>query len=228
MKTPLDRMHDDLQLRGSRPNTIRSYLGSVSQLQRFYGRCPSKLTAEEVRTFLLHLVQKRHLAKSSIATCVAALRFFYKVTVRRSALADTLVAPRYRRHPHLVLSQEEVRRLVETARTPKARAIVALLYGAGLRASELCKLRSQDIDSRRGVLWIRDGKGGKARQLMLSAHLLRCLRIHWKNRSSNATAYLFPGRPPSVTMSTRAINYLISRLRRDARIIKGHVQTSGV
>ena len=220
MQTALERMQDDLQLRGCRPNTIRCYSRFVRELQDFHRCCASELSVEQVREYVLHLMQHKQLAGSSMATCIAALRFFYDKTLNRPAQVATLIAPKYRRKPYVVLSKSEVLRLMQAVRTPKAGAIVALLYGAGLRCSEVCTLRVQDVDSQRGVLWIRDSKGGKSRQVMLGAILLRSLRAYWKNRPRNLSLYLFPGHPDHTAMSTRAVSYLIERLRQDARIGK--------
>lgn len=214
-----ERMRGDLQLRGSSHNTISAYLRCIEQLARFHRRCPSQLSPEHIRTYLLYLMRQRHLAAASVAVHVAALRFFYGTTLRRRALAKGIAYPRHRRKPRTILSVQEVQRVLRAARKPRSRAIVALLYGAGLRVSELCTLRIEDIDSERQVIRVRQSKGGKSRQVMLGARLLHILREYWKTRRSDPSLYVFPGRNGGV-ITRQAILAMFVALRGAAGIHK--------
>ena len=219
MKKPLERFRDDLTLLGRSPNTIKSYLRFLRLLEAFHGRCPSELEAEELRQYLLHLREQKRWAARSIAMSVAAFRMFYGKTLGRPNLAATLISPRVRSKPYTVLSQQEVQQLLAVTRTPRSRAIVSLLYGAGLRVSEACNLRVQGIDSARGFLWVIEGKGGKSRPVMLSARLLHCLRVYWKSRKASPSPYVFPGRDGQA-LKTRTMYGIVCRLRQDAMLQK--------
>ncbi len=214
-----ERLRGDLHLRGRSHNTILTYINCVSQLARFYRCCPSRLSFEQLRLYQLHLLRERRLSAAAIIVHIAALKFFYGTTLGREALAKRLVYPRYRRKPRIILSTQDVQRLLMAARTPKSRAIVALLYATGMRVTELCTLCIADIDSAQQVIHIRQSKGGKSRQVMLGARLLRILRDFWKIRHSNPSPYLFPGRSRG-GITRQAIWKLLRVLRRDAGIDK--------
>lgn len=215
-------MRGDLQLRGSSAKTIKAYLGCVTHLERFYRCCPSQLSHEQVRAYLLYLMQERKLSPASVIVYTAAFKVLYGTTLGRDALAAKLVIPKTRRKQPIILSRDEIAKIIRAAKTPRMQAIVCLLYGAGLRVSELCNLRVEDIDSQRGVVRIPHGKGGKPRQVMLSAKLLRTLRVYWKTRAKNTSPYLFPsqGARQGKPMATETIGRLIKALAVDAGISK--------
>jgi integrase/recombinase XerD len=215
-----DRMRTDLQLRGMALNTERIYLRCIREFAKFHNACPSKLGAEDVRSFLLHLRNDRRLASSSHHVYAGALKFLYDITLRRPEVALAIVWPKVRHPLPTVLSREEVGALLSAARSVKTKAVLMLLYGAGLRLSELCNLQANDIDSSRGIIRVVQGKGGKSRQVMLSPRLLKTLRALWKTRPASSSRYLFVQRSADLPMTPRCVGYVIDRVAHKAGIKK--------
>ena len=175
-----DRMAEDLTLAGYSPSTQRVYLHYAKNLAKYFRRSPADLGELEIRTFLLHLLDRK-LSHVSYRQCYAALRFLYTVTLRRSFEVEWI--PRKRTpKPELpiVLSGCEVRQLFDGIRSTKYRTMAMLMYGAGLRLQEASYLKSSDIDSERMLIHVRNGKGGKQRYVMLSHELLKALRQYWQ------------------------------------------------
>ena len=171
--TPLrQRMSEDMQLRNLAPHTQRSYLQQVSQFARHFGKSPGLLGLDDIRTYQLHLVQEKHLSASSILVAVAAIRFLYKVTLKRDWNIDDAI-PTCRKPQKLpvVMSQEEVNRFLVAVENPKHRVILTVCYAAGLRISEAVRLTPEAIDSQRMLIRVNAGKGGKDRYVMLSPKL---------------------------------------------------------
>jgi integrase/recombinase XerD len=164
--TPLrQRMLEDLQLRNYSEHTIRAYLRGVADFAKHFGTSTEHLGPEQVRTYQL---QEKQVAWPSIVQTVCALRFFYRVTLGRPAMLESIAPPRRPFTLPTILSQAEVAALLTVSRNLKHRAILTTLYAAGLRVSELCQLQVTDIDSARMVLRVRHGKGQHDRYVMLS------------------------------------------------------------
>ena len=173
------RMIEDMTVRNLSPATQRSYVHAVSKFSRFFGRSPATLTLEDVRTFQVHLASKG-VAWASLNQTVAALRFFYGVTLGMAETPERIAYAREPRRLPVVLSADEVVRFLEAVPSLKARAALTTAYAAGLRVSEVTGLRVTDIDSGRMMIRIEHGKGGKERYVMLSAQLLAILRTYWR------------------------------------------------
>ena len=188
------RMIEDMTVRNLSPATQRSYIHAVAKFSRFFGRSPDHLTLEDVRTYQVHLASKG-VAWSSLNQTVAALRFFYGVTLAMAEVPERIAYAREPRRLPVVLSADEVVRFLEAVPSLKARAALTTAYAAGLRVSEVIGLRLADIDSDRMMIRIEHGKGGKERYVMLSEQLLRILRTYW--RLARPSHWLFPGRDPS-------------------------------
>src|SRR5262245_27750913 len=207
--TPLrQRMFEDLQLRNSSAHTTRAYLRCVADFAKHFGTSPEHLGPEQVRTYQLFLVQEKQLAWPSIVQTVCALRFFYRVTLGRTAMLEYIAPPRRPGTLPIILSQVEVAALLTVSRNLKHRAILTTLYAAGLRVSELCQLQGTDIDSARMVLRVRQGKGQHDRYVMLSPKLLPLLRQYWQLYKPQP--WLFPGHPQTRPITTKAV-YLVCR-----------------
>lgn len=191
-----DRMAEDLKLAGFSPSTRRIYLHYAKYFTKHFRRSPSGMGEREVRTFLLYLLDERKLSHNSYRQCYAALKFLYVVTLNRSFEVDSI--PRHRGRPRLpiVLSGSEVQQLLDAVRNLKYRVIAMVIYSGGLRVSEACRLRIEDIDSKRMLICVRQGKGGSDRYVMLSRRLLCALRAYWKKY--RPTEFLFPGRSGSL------------------------------
>lgn len=189
-----DRMNNDMVLRGLAAKTRQSDLGSVRDLAKYYHRSPDRLTDKEVQTYLLHLSQERHLTPSSCNVAVNGLRFFFLKTLRHKR-SDFEIPTARRPHklPEL-LSRQEITRLFAVTKKSKPRAVLMLAYGAGLRVSEICHLRIQDIDSEQMTIRVEQGKGAKDRYTLLSPRLLKELRLYWKHDRPRKSTFLFPSR----------------------------------
>ena len=214
-----DRLLSDLQLRGLSPHTQYSYVRCITRLESHFSTCPSRLSFEKVREYLLYLLTTRKVSSGTLNVNIAAMKFFYGQTLGRPNFASKLVLAKSRARPPTILSKQEVKLILSAARTIRTRAIVMLLYGAGLRVSELCNLQFDHIDSQRGVLWVIQGKGNKSRQVMLSALLLQVLREYWHNRPMSACNQLLlnhKGKP----LSPRVVGYILSALRIEAGLQK--------
>src|SRR6056297_3394953 len=185
------RMIEDMTVRNLSPATQRSYVNAVSKFSRFFGRSPDELSLEDVRTFQIHLASKG-VAWSSLNQAVAALRFFYGVTLGMAEVPERIAYARAPRTLPEVLSADEVVRFLEAVPSLRTRTALTTAYAAGLRASEAVGLKVGNIDSERGVIRIEHGKGGKDRYVMLSTQLLRILRVYW--RLARPQHWLFPGR----------------------------------
>jgi len=184
-------MLEELERRNYSPNTMQFYIGAVAEFARYFRRPPDQLGPEHIRQYQAYLFRKRKLQASSVAMHLAALRFFYIKTLKKSwSVAETPYPRREFRLP-LVLSQEEVTQLIDAAATPFHRVVLMTLYATGARREELTRLRVRDIDSKRMVVHIRGGKGRKDRDVMLSERLLAEFREH--RRRYHLKTWLFPG-----------------------------------
>ncbi len=195
----------DMELRGLRENTQKSYLRCVKLFAAHFGRAPEQMGADQVREYLRHLVDAKNATPSTLRVYCGALKFLYHTTLGRAHELDDLPRAKQRRTQPEVLSGSEVARLFAAVTSPKHRAILAVAYGAGLRVSEACGLRIADVDSKRHVLQVRDGKGGHARYAMLSTRLLEILRDYYRV-ARPAGPFLFPSpRDPSKPISRQAV-----------------------
>src|SRR5450631_390212 len=185
------RMLEDMNMRRFVPDTQREYIRAVKRLATFLGRSPDTATPEELRAFQLHLTENSAQPPSINAT-VTALRFFFKVTLDRPETTRHLVFVYEPRKLPRVLSPEEVLRLLEAAPGPKHKAALSVAYGAGLRAMEVVALKVCDVDSKRMMLRVDQGKSRKDRHAMLSPQLLELLRDWW--RIAHPQVWMFPGR----------------------------------
>lgn len=185
------RMIEDMTIRNLSPATQRSYISAVSKFSRHFRRSPDRLGLDEVRDFQVHLVAKG-VSWGSLNQIVCALRFFYGVTLGETTIPERIPYARTPRKLPVVLSTDEVVRFLEAVSGLKSRAALTTAYAAGLRASEVAGLLIEDIDSDRGVIRVRHGKGAKDRDVMLSARLLGILRTYW--RLARPRRFLFPGR----------------------------------
>jgi len=211
------RMIEDMTVRNFAPKTQHDYIRAVTNLTRFLGRSPGTATAEDLRRFQLHLTGNR-VGAPTINFTVTVLRFFFTMTLDRAdAIKHLTFVPEPRKIP-VVLSLEEVARLLEAAPGPKYKAALAAAYGAGLRVSEVATLKVSDIDSERMMLRIEQGKGHKDRHAMLAPQLLELLRDWW--RIARPQVWLFPGQNPVNPMTTRQINRACHAAADMARITK--------
>jgi len=179
---PIDlrqRMIEDMEMRRFSRETQRNYLRDVGRFARFLGRSPDTATADDVRRFQIEQ-RDSGTPVPTMNSIVSALRFFFTITVDRPELARKLVRAKHPRNLPVVLSQDEVARLLDATTCLKHRAALSVAYGAGLRVAEVAALKVSDIDSERMLLRVERGKGGQYRNAMLSHDLLAVLRAWWK------------------------------------------------
>lgn len=213
------RMLEDMQVRNLSVHTQQAYVQQVSLFARHFGQSPLVLGPEHIRTYQLHLINERKLAPSSIVCAVSALRFLYKVTLKKDwALDESIPTPKKPRTLPVVLSPEEVLQFLEAVKTPKHRAILTTCYAAGLRISEAVRLTVPAVDSQRMVLRIEQGKGQRDRYVMLSPKLLELLRDWWKQ--TRPRHWLFPGDDPDAPLTTGTVARVCQHARWRSRIRK--------
>jgi len=217
------RMIEDMNLRKLAPKTQTSYIRAVKKLADYLDHSPDTATAEDLRQFQLHLTDKGT-SRITINTTITALRFFFDVTVGDKEVAGKLNTVPVPRKLPVVLSREEVARLLEATSSLKYKAAFAVAYGAGLRISEVASLKISDIDSERMTLHVEQGKGRKDRYAMLSPVLLDILRRWWREGHANGRlldgGWLFPGQDPVNPLSTRQLSRAIRAAAADAQIDK--------
>jgi len=188
------KMIEELQLRNYSPHTQRAYIRCVADFAKHFKAAPDRLGPEHIREYQLFLVQRKKLSWSPFNQTVCALRFFYHDVLHRKWMIEHIPYPRHEQKLPVVLSPAEVAALFQNTPNLKHRAILMTMYAAGLRVSELINLRVTDIDRQRQLICVRQGKGHKDRQVMLSPKLLEQLRIYWKRY--RPMTWLFPGRRP--------------------------------
>lgn len=210
------RMLEELQLRNYSSETIRTYLAAVTDFARYFHQSPERLGPEQVRVYQLYLIQQRKLCWQTVQVRLSALRFFYTRTLKQPWFDTEVTKPKIRRKLPVVWSREEVRILLDHTANLKHRALLATLYGAGLRCQEALDLKVSDIDSKRMLIHIRDGKAGFPRQVMLSPRLLELLRSYWRWRKPKD--WLFPGVPPTRPMYASGVRLVCQRLRKQLGI----------
>jgi len=209
------RMIDDMTARRFKEKVQKDYVRHVRTFAAFLGRSPDSATSEDVRRFQVHLAQQQ-IGAPTINAAVAALRFFFNVTLERPDLVRHLTTVHKPRTAPVVLSQEEVARLLEAAPGVKYKAALSVAYGAGLRVSEVVALKVSEVDSERMTLRVERGKGQRDRYVMLSPQLLELLRDWWW--AARPQAWLFPGQNPVNPMSVRQL----------ARAVHAAAQAAGI
>jgi site-specific recombinase XerD len=212
------RMLEELQRRNYSPHTIRGYLRCVADFARHFHRSPDQLTSEHVREYQLSLIRNKKPAWATYNQIMAALRFFYTKVLRREFVAAEIPYMREPQQLPVILSQAEVGQLFQAARHRKSQALLMTIYAAGLRISEVARLRVSDIDSARMTITVRQGKGQKDRVVMLSPVLLEALRQYW--RLKKPREWLFPGYPSDKPISCGAVFRIFQNAVRRAGLTK--------
>jgi integrase/recombinase XerD len=184
-------MLEELQRRNYAQTTVEAYTLALREFAKYFHQPPDQLGPEHVRQFQRYLLRDRKLAANTVKQRVAAIRFFFVRTLKRPYLREDIPYPKTPRRLPVVLSQEEVTRLINAASNLSHRTILMTLYSTGLRRSEVARLKVDDIDSQRMVIHVHQGKGSKDRDVPLSPKLLETLREYWRWRKPKT--YLFPG-----------------------------------
>ena len=207
------RMIEDMTARRFKEKVQKDYVRHVRTFTKFLGRSPDTATSEDLRRFQLHMAQQQ-IGAPTINSAIAALRFFFSMTLERPDLVRPLRIVSTPRKAPVVLSQEEVARLLQAAPGLKYKAALSVAYGAGLRVSEVANLKVSDIPgsspgtSGRMMLRVEQGKGQRDRDVMLSPHLLELLREWWK--AARPRVWLFPGQNPINPVTPRQLNRAVT------------------
>jgi len=212
------RMLEDMSIRNLAENTQLSYLQQVSSYARHFKRSPERLGPEEVRAYQVHLVEDRKLSPGSIGIATSALRFLYKVTLKQAWTPDEIPMPKKPFKLPIVLSPDEVLHFLGCIQSLKHRTILTTAYAAGLRVSEATHLKVDDIDSKRMVLRVDQGKGNKDRYVMLSPRLLDDLRRYWK--IVRPKIWMFPGDIDGRPITREAVGLACNKAHRASGISK--------
>jgi integrase/recombinase XerD len=208
--TPLrQRMIDDMIVRNFAPNTMLCYLKQVTYFARHFGRSPDLLGPEEIRSYQIYLAKERKVGISSRTVAVSALRFLYHVTLKQDRIIEVIPFPQQEYPLPVILSPEEVLRLLEAAPSFTHQVIFSTMYGTGLRVSETLHLQVPDLDSQRRMIRIEPGKGHRDRYVPLSPKLLQLLRTYW--RKLRPQPWLFPGQFPNQPLCREAVGDAIAR-----------------
>jgi site-specific recombinase XerD len=202
------RMIEDLELRNLAPATIKNYVNFVARFAKHFGRSPEVLTPEHTRQYQLFLLRKK-VSWSTYSQSVCALRFLYGTTLGRKHEIERLPYGKKPKRIPLVLSRDEVLKLLQCIRSRKQRMVLTTMYATGLRVGEAARLAVADIDSRRMTILVARGKGNKQRLVPLSQKLLTELRLFWKTHRNSV--WLFPGRLPEEPLKTSILQKICKR-----------------
>lgn len=210
--TPLrQRMIEDMKVRNLARKTQLAYVTQVARFAKYFGKSPELLGPEEIHTYLVHLINDKHVSWSLFNQTACGLRFLYRVTVPRDWHVEQIPFPRQAKKLPVVLSLEEVARFFDAITNLKHRAILMTAYSAGLRTSEVVQLLVHDIDSQRMMIRIEQGKGQKDRYVMLSQKVLELLREYYK--LVRPKVWLFPGKNPNRPINITTVQKAAKRAR---------------
>jgi|SRR5271169_488760 len=213
MNTLREQMIQDLQLKGATQQTQNIYLREVGNFARYFSKSPAEITEDEIKEYLLHLKKDRNLADGTFRFYAAGIKFLYRTTLKREWLVDKIKFGRRKMKLPVVLDLAEVQALFSVTENIKHKAILIIMYSSGLRISEVIHLKITDIDSKRMMVHIRQGKGGKDRYSILSQIALECLRKYW--RKYHPKEWLFEGQQKSTHIKYTAVrNILCAAIKR--------------
>jgi site-specific recombinase XerD len=218
MDTLREQMIKDLQLKGITPGTQKKYLREVNNLSNYFGKSPEQLGEEEVKEYLLHLLEDRKLARGTYKNYAAGIKFLYTTTLNRAEVVEKICYPKAPKKLPVVLDLAEVKSLLSVTENLKHRAILTITYSAGLRINEAACLRVTDIDSKRMMVRVQQGKGGKDRYSILSQTALELLRRYW--RQYRPKQWLFEGQKEATHIGLTAIRQIFLEAKKRAGITK--------
>lgn len=213
-----EQLIKDLQLKGITPGTQKKYLREVGMMAQYFDKPLEELGEKEVKDYLLHMLQNRKLSRGTYKTYVAGIKFLYKTTLNREDVVEKIRYPKAKKTLPVVLDLAEVKAILAATENLKHRALLTITYSAGLRVSEAAKLRITDIDSKRMMVRVQQGKGGKDRYSILSQTALELLRRYW--RQYRPKQWLFEGQKDGTTLCYTAIRNIFFEAKKRAGITK--------
>lgn len=212
------RMIEDMKLRNLSPNTQERYLEAVEAFAKYFWKSPEDLGPEEIRKYLLHLIEEKGVSSSHFNVTVSALRCVYDRTLKRPGIVESIPYAKREHKLPVVLSQEEVVQFFEALTSMKYRALFMTAYAAGLRTSEVIRLKIEHIDSQRSAIRVEQGKGRRDRYVMLSPRLLLVLREYWRRRKPRV--WLFPGEYSGEPLAPTTVRQVFKRAWKAAGLSK--------
>jgi integrase/recombinase XerD len=219
-----EKMKQQMEIRGLSARTRESYLADIEQFVRHFMKSPDQLSLDDIHDYQQHLIRDRKYAENTINQHVAALKFLYRSTLKRDWNIEMIPYHKRSKKLPVVLSRDEVKMLFKATENIKHRAMLLTLYSTGIRASELTHLKVSDIDSKRMLVRIEEGKNSKDRYVRLSEKLLEFLRSFWINQKTKPKTWLFPGYGDDSPLSRHSVQKMILKLK-DKTSIKKHVTT---
>jgi len=218
MSTLREQMQTDLQLRGITPRTQKDYLREVSNLAKYFNKSPEELGEKEVKEYLVHLLKDGKISGGTYRYYVSGIKFLYRTTLKREGVVDAIQYPKCKRKLPVVLDLSEVESLFSVTTNLKHKAILMITYSSGLRIGETARLKITDIDSKRTMVWVQQGKGGKDRYTILSQTALECLRQYW--REYHPKEWLFEGQKEGTHIGISSIRQIFLDAKKRAGITK--------
>jgi site-specific recombinase XerD len=213
-----EQMKADLQLKGFKPNTQRTYLREVSNFARYFDKSPEELGKEEVKKYLLHLIEDKKLSQGTFKFYVSGIKFLYNTTLNRHEVVQDIKYPKAKIKLPVVLDLSEIQALFSATDNIKHKAILMIIYSSGLRISEASRLKITDIDSKRMMVRVEQGKGGKDRYTILAQTALDHLRQYW--RQYHPKEWLFEGQKDNTHIMTSTIYQIFCDAKERAGITK--------
>jgi len=218
MNTLREKMLAELQLRGITPRTQTAYLREIAKLENYFNKSPEELGEEEVKKYLVHMLEERGLSSGTYKYYAAGIKFLYRTTLNRGEVVEKIKYPKAKIKLPVVLDLSEVRTMLSVMENLKHRAVLTITYSAGLRVSETAHLKVTDIDSKRMMVRVRQGKGGKDRYTILSKTTLECLREYW--RAYRPKDWLFEGQKEGSPICYTSIRNIFVEAKERAGITK--------
>lgn len=218
MDTVREKMLGELQLRGITPRTQTAYLREIANLEKYFKKSPEELGEEEVKEYLVHMLEDRGLSSGTYKYYAAGIKFLYRTTLNRGEVVEKIKYPKAKIKLPVVLDLSEVRTMLSVMENLKHRAVLTITYSAGLRVSETAHLKVTDIDSKRMMVRVRQGKGGKDRYTILSKTTLECLREYW--RAYRPKDWLFEGQKEGSHICYTSIRNIFVEAKERAGITK--------
>ncbi|MCL0060934.1 site-specific integrase [Dehalococcoidia bacterium] len=218
MRAILKAAGQELKLRGYSPRTRKVYLHHIEHFVEHFLKDPQHLDGTQIRGYLLHLIERKRVSRAYHNQAVSALKFLYGHVWKMPKVVQDIPRPRKEQKLPVVLSQAEVVRLLSSVNNPKHRALLMIVYSAGLRVGEVVRLRLENIDGERHLIHVQDGKGRKDRYTILSEIALQTLREYW--RVYRPKEWLFPGAKPGSHLTVRTVEKILEDAREKAGIAK--------
>jgi integrase/recombinase XerD len=213
-----EQMQQEMELKGYSSKTIRAYLGHLARYTRFIGRSPVEVGESEAKRYLYHLIHDQKRTRSYVNQAYSGLKLFYQKVAQKPFVMSKIPRVKAAKTLPVVLSKEEVGALLDAVENLKHKAILTVLYSAGLRLSEACQLKVSDIDSHQMRIRVRQGKGAKDRYTLLAQNTLDLLRIYWQQYRPHD--WLFPGQMPGQALSARSVQKVLETVLAKAGITK--------